>query len=439
MIIARQTYTDLKRTTMETFLKICPSELVVSHNSQDGLTVLSNGSQIYWLHLDKIDESTLRGIEPNSILVDQAEEMEEKVYDVLDGRLGRWDGAIVPPEILKAFPAWPYKNDRPIVPSYLMLLCNPESEFHFIYRKYHTDSLERNEDYFFVSGEWDRNLGSEETYDQALLRDDEFVDKYVYGKWGSSNAAIHSIRKESLLEYSDDLLYLIKSKGALCRVLDHGSSAPTCCTWFASILGVYICYREYYVANNKISYHRVEIDKLSENEEYVNDFCDPHMFDKASQAKGGIYSVCDEYKDSDLEGKPIFWQKADNNEFATRNRVSELLSPSDKFRHPLTKSTPAPGIYFIQAGPEYPNGCREIIRQTGAQRKKLLGTYEGKSLYDEERDDKIVDHAYDTLRYFVAMHSSQPRLEQKRPPRNSFAYYNAILKQQLSRRGMYNN
>lgn len=438
MIIARQTFTDLKRTTMETFLKLCPTELVMSHNSQDGLTVLSNGSQIYWLHLDKIDESTLRGIEPNSILVDQAEEMEEKVYDVLDGRLGRWDGAIVPPEILKAFPVWPYKNDRPVVPSYLMLLCNPESEFHFIYRKYHTESIERNPEYFFTSGEWDRNLGSEETYDQAILRDQEFIDKYVYGKWGSSNAAIHFIRKDSLLDYSPELIKLIKEKGALTRVIDHGSSAPTCCVWFASVQGVYIAYREYYVANQRISYHRKEITSLSENEEYVNNFCDPHMYDKASQAKGGLYSVVDEYNDTDLDGPPLFWQKADNNEFSTRNRINELLSPSGRFRHPLTQETPAPGIYFIQSGLEYPNGCREIIRQTGAQRKKLLGTYEGKSLYTEDRDDDIVDHAYDTLRYFVAMHSSQPRVEQKRPPRNSFAYYNEILKQQLSRRGIYN-
>lgn len=433
MIIARQTYTDLKRTTMETFLKLCPTELIVSHNSQDGLTVLANGSQIFWLHLDKIDESTLRGIEPNSILVDQAEEMEEKVYDVLDGRVGRWDGAIVPKDLLDFYPEWPYKNDRPVAPSYLMLLCNPESEFHFIYRKYHNESTDRNPDYFFASGEWDRNLGSEETYDQALTRDPEFVDKYVKGLWGSSNAAIHFIKRESLLDYSEELLTWIKEKGALTRVMDHGSSAPTACLWFASIGGVYIAYREYYVANQRISYHRKEITELSTGEDYVANYADPHIFDKASQAKGGLYSVADEYKDKDLEGPPLYWMKADNNEFSTRNRINELLAVSERYRNPITKISPAPGLYFIQSSHVYPNGCREAIRQTGAQRKKLLGTYEGKSLYDEERDESITDHSYDCVRYFCAMHSTQPRIHQKKPARNTFAFYNAILKKQLYR------
>jgi hypothetical protein len=434
---------------MQTFFKMCPTEFISSHNEQDGVTIFANGSMIYWLHLDNVDENTLRGIEPNSVFTDQAEEEQEKVYDVLDGRVGRWDGAIVPDELLKLFPNWPYKNDKPVAPSYHMLACNPDNEFHFIYRKYHPDSIERNPDYFFIEGEWDRNLGSEETYDEAIKRDQEWVDKYVRGKWGSSKSAIHTIHPLSILDPSDvvtlgdgkqrNLIDVILERGNLSRVLDHGSTAPTACGWAAAVFGVYIFYREYYVANKLVSFHRKEINNLSGNEYYTANYADPHIFDKASQAKGGIYSVADEYLDSDLEGEPIAWIKADNNEFATRNRINELLTPSSRFKHPITKVSPAPGIYFVKQTPEYPHGCSELIRQTGAQRKVVLGTIDGKTIYGEDRDDNIVDHAYDVVRYFVSMHGSQPRKVQPKPPRNSFAYFQEVFRRQQMLRAAPNH
>lgn len=442
VIIARQKYTDLRKTTMQTFLAMCPTELILSHNEQEGLTQLINGSLIYWMHLDHVDENSLRGIEPNSIFVDQGEEVLEAVFLALDARVGRWAHAIVPEGLLVQFPDWPKKDNKPIAPSYMFIGCNPDTEFHFIYRKYHPDSLERDPSYFFIEGEWDRNLGSEESYDEALKRDPEWIAKYVRGQWGSSSAAIHFLRPESLLEPSENvkvgdreysLVQWIKEKGALTRVMDHGSSAPTCCLWVAAIAGVYIAYREYYVGDKRISYHRREICQLSEDEEYEANYADPHIFDKASQAKGGIYSVADEYRDDELDAPPIFWQKADNNEFATRNRINELLAPSDRFKHPVTKVSPAPGFYFVKADESYPNGCRESYRQLGAQRKKLAGTVDGKNIYDEDRDPAITDHAYDCVRYYVAMHGAQPRTQMKKPSRMSFGYYQAVMKKQLYR------
>ena len=91
-IIARQKYTDLRRTTMQTFFKGFPNEMVESHNEQVGYTSLKNKSGIFWIHLDGVDENTLRGLEVNSSLIDQGEETEEKVFDVLDARIARWDG-----------------------------------------------------------------------------------------------------------------------------------------------------------------------------------------------------------------------------------------------------------------------------------------------------------------------------------------------------------
>jgi hypothetical protein len=426
--ICRQTLQDLKKTTMETFFKILPNGLVASHNAQDGITTLVNGSVIFWLHLEKVDESTLRGLEINMVIVDQAEEMDEKVYDVLDARVGRWDGAVVPYDLLKKFPNWPISaTGKYIVPSYLLLLCNPDTEFHFIYRKYHPDSIERDPDYEFISGEWDSSLGSEETYKKALQRDPEWVNKYVKGMWGSSAAQIHKLPNVGIIEYSEALLERIQTKGNLFRILDHGDSSPTCCLWAAALDGVYIFYREYYTPNKVISYHRQAIADLSYNEHYSANYADPQIFKKTAQKDGGFWTVHDEYTSSDVDAPPLTFIPADNNEFATRNRINELLKFDPKWRHPVSRETPSIGMYFIKRSEDYPYGCYEAIRQLGAQRRILLGTIDGKSIYGDDRDENITDHAYDCIRYFVAMHGSQPQKVKRRPQKNTFAYYNALL------------
>jgi hypothetical protein len=428
--IARQVLADLKRTTMQTFFKICPRELIERHNEQDGLTVLKNRSQINWMHLDKVDESSLRGLEINSVLVDQAEETEEKVYDVLDARIGRWDGAEIPASLLSQNPDWPTsKQGKLIAPSYIMLLCNPDTQYHYIYRKYHPDSLERDPRFFFIEGQWDSTLGSEESYEVALRRGEEWVEKYVKGRWGLSEAQIHRVSTDSLIDPSDELLDRIRRKGNLFKSMDHGDSSPTCCLWFASLNGVYICYREYYLGNEVISKHRRNITELSFDEKYTANYADPQIFKKTAQRDGGFWTVADEYLTRDIPEPPLSWLPADNNEYATRNRINELLRPSPQFRHPVTAQEGAPGLYFIKRTPDYQYGAFHAISQLQSQRRKLLGYVDGKSVYVDEREESVTDHAYDPTRYFIAQHGSG-KTESSRPitSRNSFAWFKMMKK-----------
>lgn len=423
MAIARQVRADLMRTTYQTFFKLCPSELIESDNKQEGFTTFKNKSMIYWMHLDKVDEGSLRGLEVNSILVDQAEECEEKVYDVLDARIGRWDGAEIPSNLLGRYPDWPKNNrtSKPIAPSYLMLLCNPDTQYHFIYRKYHPASLEKREKYFFVEGEWDSSLGSSESYVSALEKGGEYVEKYVKGQWGISNAQIHRLPNSSLLDFTPELLDKIKKKGNLFRVLDHGDASPTCCLWFSAIDGIYICYREYYIPNQVISTHRQNINDLSSGETYSANYADPQIFKKTSQKQGGFWTVANEYMDNGIgDSKPLAWVPADNNEFATRNRLNELLGKKQKsFLCP----DGGPAIFFLKKSEAYPNGCYHAINELQSQRRKLLGYVDGSAQYCDDREESVADHAYDCIRYFVAMHGST-RNEPKRPTKpNTFNYF----------------
>lgn len=433
MVIARLKYVDLKRTTMQTFFSLLPAELISIHNETDGVTQLVNGSTIYWMHLDNVQESSIRGLEPNSILIDQCEEVSEKAYDLLDSRVGRWAGAIIPENLIAQAESggakWPRNFEgKPLAPSYTMILSNPDTQFHFIFRKYHPESTERRENYQYVEGEWDSELGSTETYIEAIKNDPEWVAKYVKGQWGLSSAQIHRIPSSCYLDYDAALISKIREKANLYRILDHGDSAPTCCLWVAAIGGVYIFYREYYVAGRVISYHRKAITDLSEKEEYSGNYADPQIFKKTAQKDGGFWSVADEYRTSTITGAPLVWAPADNNEFATRNRINELLLESDARIHPVTGKNGCPGLFFIRRSPEWPSGCDQAIKQLGAQRKKLLGTFEGKSVYADDRDESITDHAYDCVRYAIAMHGSMKADKPRRISKMSFAYYNAVSK-----------
>lgn len=434
MVIARQVYKDLKATTMTTFFKIMPREFVERHSEQEGYTKLKNGSEILWMHLDSFDEQSLRGLEINSALIDQGEEVSEGVFLILDARIGRWDQAIVPSHVLseyiqktgQSWPLTPLGNHR--VHNYIDVLCNPDTKFHWIYRKYHPESSERRANHFYVEYATDENLNDPASIAEVKTRDKEFVDKYYKGIWGTSDAQIHHLSKQSILEYTPELLKEIQDRGALFRSLDHGDAAPTCCLWVAAFRGVYIFYREYYLANSLISRHRENIHLHSGDETYFNNYADPAIFKKMSQKDGGFWSISDEYITNDIPSPPLIWQAADNNEFATRNRINELLRISERYTHPLNKTSPAPGVYFIRKSDEYQSGCFHSIKQVESQRRIYLGSDNGKSIFSEERDDSVEDHAYDTIRYFVAMHGVSPKDIKRSPTKNTFAYFNEIMK-----------
>lgn len=456
-VIARETYKYLKNTTMETFNKICPfdSDFVIKHEPKDGFTIFRNGSKILWMHLDAWDEDSLRGLEINSVLLDQAEELEESIYLVLDARIGRWDMAEVPKQVLDAYTrsgrSWPTDDmGRYRVPNRMDILVNPDSEFHWVYRRFHPDSIERKTNHFYVERETDPKMYDPATYREMASRDPEWVDKYLRGKWGASSSAIHYLNPQSIVstdswtsEQIEFFFEYIKSRGALYRVFDHGDAAPTCCLWFCSINNIHICYREYYVPNAPISYHRRNINDLTDDDEEITaNYADPAVCKKSSQKSGGFWSVQDEYSDEEFtDSPPIYLQPADNNEFATRNRINELLLLSVRNSIPEAlkellnpkDNESVPAIFFIRKSTEHSSGCEKVIIETTSQRKKLITTDNGKAIYSDDRDKAVSDHAYDALRYYVAMHFKGLAPKERTPPKRSFAAFDAIMQRRKKR------
>ena len=387
----------------------------------DGYCRFINGSEIFFIGLDNFDEKSLKSFAINTAIVDQAEELDENIYIHLDSRIGRWNEARVPAHLQDLpFPVNEFTGEK-MPPGYHILAVNPDSRLHWVFRRYHPDSPEKLDSHILINCPSTANPAlSKETLQAMLSRDPEWVKRYVYGEWGISDATIHTVFPDSIIEPSEEWLKNFLFKAKLYRILDHGESSPTVCLWFAQFEDYHICYREYYCPNELISKHRQNISDLSGQEKYSGSFADPSIFDKTSQKKGGRWSVADEYMDKTLNAPSIYWQPADNNEFPIRNRINELLKLDSGVTHPITGREFAPSLYFIKRNSEFPNGCENVIKQTSAQRRELLGTENGRNIYSDDREKSITDHAYDCLRYYCSIKGLHKPKNIQVIPHNSF-------------------
>jgi len=410
----------------------------------DGYCRLVNGSEIFFIGLDTFDEQSLKSFEINSVVADQAEELDENIYLHLDSRIGRWKAAQVPPELAHL----PFKINAftglQMPPSYMMLGCNPDSRLHWIFRRYHPESLEwldkyRRNHVMIQCASTENPALDPELLQEMMSRDPEWVARYVTGTWGISDGTIHVILPDSIIEPSSEFLRNFLLKARLFRVLDHGESSPTVCLWFAVWRDYHLCYREYYQPDRLISEHRQAIADLSVDEKYDGNYADPSIFSKTSQKYGGKWSVADEYLDRKITSAPtISWMPADNNEFPIRNRINELLRLDKSVVNPLSGKFLSPRLYFVKRNEFHLQGCYHVLRETGNQRREQLGTENGKPIYSDARAKSISDHSYDCLRYYCSIKAAHYENNPRRIPPGSFMdVRNEMLK--LKSAGMWQN
>ena len=447
VIIARRQLSSLKSSTMETFFAQFPggksSDYIESHNETEAVTYLKNGSRVFWIHLDTANENNLRGKEVNSAIIDQAEEISENIYLTLNSRVGRWAHAKIPDYMNPDdFPKDSYGKPRP--PSYMMILVNPEYEFHWVWRRYHPDSVEHVQRYaethdYLECGTDPRSYDAE-TLRELQSHDEEWQHRFFKGKWGISSGAIHNVHSDSIITVKKEWLENLLNKSALYRSFDHGEAAPTCCTWWACYKEQHFCYREYYMPKQVISYHRREIDalgtrKISDGsitreikETYLATVADPQIFKKTTQKYGAFWTTAQEYTDPAIDAPPFRCVPADNNELGTRNRINEYLQLSHTLTNPLTGESPGRKLYFITPidGTNY--GCTRIIQQTKQQKREILDTINGKAIYSDDRDTSVEDHAYDTLRYYVAHHAKALNVPTLKPPPGTYGHMLSTMK-----------
>ena len=362
VVVARTIWEELKLTTLKTFYKLCPLAAYNRGRRADSEKILrlNNGSELMWMHLDDPEVvDVIKGLEINAFLFDQAEDVQEEIFDRMCSRLGRWDHALVPQWVLdrearagRAWQWWSADTDpHPIPPTYALLTCNPDTELHWIFKRFHPESPEWQSTYrklgykMLTMRSLDNQMLTLQNRQHLMNQDATFRRRYVEGEWGIPEGQIHVIPEEALLDWSPELIARLQSECYLYRILDHGDTSPTCCAWAAvDRRGNHFIYREYYKPDALISQHRQAITDLSRGEHYSGNLADPQCFLKTSQKGATRWSVAEEYGDVRTlsPDTALYWNPADNSELSTRNRINEYLSVDPDRLHPITGEKGAP-------------------------------------------------------------------------------------------------
>jgi hypothetical protein len=90
--VIRESIPTLKRTTLESFKKLVPSNFIKSFNQQDFIYTFTNGSQILFMaenYDDDKDFDRFKGLEVNGFLLEQIEELREELLKICFIRAGR--------------------------------------------------------------------------------------------------------------------------------------------------------------------------------------------------------------------------------------------------------------------------------------------------------------------------------------------------------------
>ncbi len=114
--IIRKNYTTLKRTSVPSLRKVAELD-----NTSDQVdikaesAVYANGSEILFIDADvtkDADFDKLKGLELTACLIEEANEVDEKAFNILKTRVGRWN-----------------MIDGELIPHFILLNCNPSNNW----------------------------------------------------------------------------------------------------------------------------------------------------------------------------------------------------------------------------------------------------------------------------------------------------------------------
>jgi PBSX family phage terminase large subunit len=262
-LVGRLTYPELRDTTRRSFFELCPPEYYAKEHGgewrrSENHLILANGSEVIFRHLDTIAEKELLSLNLGWFYIDQAEEIGEKLFLVLQSRLRK---ANVPRR-------------------FGFITCNPEPG-NWIYERFAKPAEEGQlkKDYHYVSATTRENPHLPADYVPTLLESypEELIKRYIEGKW--------EVYEGQIYPEFDRSIHVIKPfdipKGWERLVaIDHGLVNPTAALWGAIDYddNLYI-YDEYYEAGI-VSKHAERIVQKSEGQEISFWLIDPSTASK---------------------------------------------------------------------------------------------------------------------------------------------------------------
>ena len=369
-LICRKTRPELKATTQHHFFHGgggledsgdftgVPQELIRSFNKTEGKLTLINGSIIHFWPLD--EPQKLSNINLGWFLIDQAEEVSEEMFQMLQGRLRQANS-----------------------PRCGICLCNPNGHDWVWKRNVYLKGGGAYADHGMVHAKTTDNPNLPADYVASLMNMPEaWVKRFVEGSfdvfsgqiWPEFDRDIHTVRPFPIPDHWD-----------IVEGIDHGRRNPTAVLWAAfDELGNCFIFDEHYEAGRRVGYHA---QKVLEKRAYYHMPIYTVIDASAAQKDPNTErSVIDEYWDYGIVTIP-----SDRHVPARINRVAEWMMLDPEHAHPLTGETDTDGegyprLYIFQ-------NCVNLIEHVAQyQWKKHPPTAETDAKEQPlEKDDHDVD------------------------------------------------
>ena len=400
-LIARQSGTDLRDSTLVTFFQICSPDLILDHRRGDRTIIIRTAgkpSEILYRGLgEEGEEEKVKGMDLGWYWIDEPSETPERTWMMLHAQLN-WqlpDGS------------------RP--PYMGLLTSNPEPGW-----------VKRLKERIETSQE------ASATFIRALPRDnphlppgwedelrasfpEEWCRKYLDGSWDVMEGQVFPELSEmyhNLDNWTDkwdartyrDWVSMLQLHASV----DHATTGITACaeTGIDRSENMF-CLEEYYQQNKLVSEHAAAIAAmLTGNGKHRSLLIDPSTEAKTQVGRDELHSILDEYK---RHGEPFKSQLQAAKRAEIRmgiNLLKEKLKVNPNRVHPFTGVHGSPSLFLSKR--RNPNGWREMI--------------ELRQVIKANGDVEFVgsDHFIDNVRY-VAM--SRPKLVEEKKDEHASQEY----------------
>lgn len=363
--ISRHFMPELRRTTMKTFLDMCPKELILEVRVADAevhLKSKAGRAVVYFIGLDepgKIDSMNLSGF-----AIDEASQTTEEAFLKLQGRL---------------------RNPKGLRKG--LLVGNPKGRDH-VYRYFVSKAAikpDAHHKYRMIVAPSTENKHLPEGYIEGMLSSysKERIQRDIMGSFDSFEGMIYSDFDRSIHVVEP---YEIPQNWTRLIGQDHGYTNPA-----ASIFGAVdhdgniVIYDEFYQREWLIEdICKKGIAPRVAREKNIAMYIDPSTRAKRNQANGRTYSDYSTYVEHLPPQVNVLF--ANNEVGAGIDRVKSYMKPNPK--------TGKPRLTIFST-------CTNLIEEIGEYRwAELTANQEGQKNQKEE-PRKYNDHACDALRYLV--------------------------------------
>jgi PBSX family phage terminase large subunit len=366
-LIARQYYPELKDTTYRTFREICPKELIVEDRIADMLMRIKGvGGKISTILFRPLeDPDKLRSLNLGGFFIDEASQVSEEAFMLLQGRLRDSGG------LRKG-----------------ITISNPNGhdwQYRWFFKQDHFKNEEEKKKYFLIKGTSLENTFLPEDYISTMLNSwsDLRIQREVMGSFDTFEGAIYDEFRRDVHVVEP---YDIPETWTRIIGQDHGYRNAAASV-FAAINedGDIVVYDELYLKETLIE----DICKKGLNPKIGKDkisgiYIDPSTKAKRNQAGGVAYSDFSIYLDNLPKSVPLIC--ANNDVGAGIERVKSYLKVDPKTKKPRL-------TVFSR--------CHNLLEEFVQYRWDPLTAAQAGTKNDKEQPRKHNDHAMDALRYLV--------------------------------------